>query len=66
METPDTLTVDCADCIMRTTAACDDCLVSFLCDREPEEAVVISIDELRSMRLLSEAGLVPKLRHQAG
>lgn len=58
------LTVDCATCVMRATDACDDCLVTFICDRPRDEAVVISIDELRSMRLLSEAGLVPELRHR--
>jgi hypothetical protein len=49
---------------MQDTDACDDCLVTFLCDRAPGEAVIFSIDELRSARLLSEAGLVPELRHR--
>ncbi len=49
---------------MVSTSACDDCLVSYICDRQPHEAVVITIDELRSMRSLTEAGLVPSLKHQ--
>ena len=58
------LEVDCNVCVMRNTDACDDCLVSFICDRDPNEAVVITMDELRSMRALSDAGLVPGLKHR--
>jgi hypothetical protein len=58
------LEVDCAVCVMRDTSACDDCLVTYICDRDPGEAVIITIDELRSMRALSDAGLVPGLKHQ--
>jgi hypothetical protein len=56
-------TVDCAECVMRETAACDDCVVSFVVSREPGEALVIDVTEARAMRLLSRAGLVPDLRH---
>ncbi len=59
-----TLTISCADCSMRATSACDDCVVTFLCDREPDDAVIIDAGEARAMRLLSRAGLVPLLRHQ--
>lgn len=55
--------VDCATCVMRETDACNDCLVTYICDREPGDAVIITIDELRAMRTLNEAGLVPDLRH---
>lgn len=58
------LHIDCGTCVVRDTPACDDCLVTFICDREPEEAVVITLDELRAMRTLSDAGLVPQLRHR--
>lgn len=58
------LTIDCDTCVVRNTGACEDCLVTFICDRAPETAVVISLDEFRSMRMLSDAGLVPGLRHQ--
>ena len=47
---------------MRGTAACDDCVVSFLLGREPDDAVVIDADEARAMRMLQRAGLVPTLR----
>ncbi|MFN3217063.1 MAG: hypothetical protein ACE367_11260 [Acidimicrobiales bacterium] len=62
---PASIAIDCATCVMRCTDACDDCLVTFICDREPDEAVVITLDELRSMRLLSDAGLVPQLQHRS-
>lgn len=55
--------VDCATCVMRETDACGDCLVTYICDREPGDAVIITLDELRAMRTLTEAGLVPDLRH---
>ena len=56
-------TIDCDECVMQSTEACDDCLVSFICDREPDEAVVIDVAEVRAVRLLAEAGLVPANRH---
>jgi hypothetical protein len=62
------LTIDCDCCALRNTDACDDCVVSFLLEREPEDAVVIDADEARAMRMLERAGLVPTLRFstQAG
>jgi hypothetical protein len=62
------LTIDCDCCTLRGTTACDDCVVSFLLEREPEDAVVIDADEARAMRMLERAGLVPTLRFrtQAG
>jgi hypothetical protein len=62
------LTIDCDCCTLRDTAACDDCVVSFLLEREPDDAVVIDADEARAMRMLERAGLVPTLRFstQAG
>ncbi len=45
-----------------TPTACDDCVVTFLLGREPDDAVVIDADEARAMRMLERAGLVPTLR----
>ena len=56
------LTIDCEQCVLRHTDACDDCVVSFLLCREPDDAVVIDADEARAMRMLGRAGLVPELR----
>lgn len=62
----DDLVIDCATCVARHSDACDDCLVTYICDRKPGEAVIISMDEFRSMRTLSNAGLVPTLKHSSG
>ena len=59
------LVIDCDTCLMQDTDACTDCVVTYLCDREPTDAVIIPIEQLRSLRTLSEAGLVPQLRHTA-
>jgi hypothetical protein len=60
----DSITVDCDSCVMRGTEACDDCVVSFLLGREPDDAVVIDADEARAMRMLEQAGLLPALKFQ--
>jgi hypothetical protein len=59
------LHISCEECVMRATSACGDCLVTYLCDRDEEEAVVLDITEQIAVRLLAEAGLVPTLRHRA-
>jgi hypothetical protein len=56
------LTIDCERCTLQGTDACDDCVVTFLLGREPDDAVVIDADEARAMRMLERAGLVPSLR----
>ncbi|HET6795477.1 MAG TPA: hypothetical protein VFH45_13590 [Acidimicrobiales bacterium] len=64
METNPDLVIDCAECVMHHTDACDDCVVSFITGREPDDAVLIDVGEARAMRMLSTAGLVPGLRHR--
>ncbi len=59
----DSFTIDCDDCAMQGTSACTDCVVTFICSREPGEAVVVDVSEARALRLLSGAGLLPGLRH---
>ena len=56
------MVIDCDECVMQGTSACDDCIVTFLVGREPGEAVVIDVDEERELRLLQGEGLVPQLR----
>lgn len=65
MMTGMTLTISCADCCMRDSDACADCVVTYLCDHEPDDAVIIDVAEQRAVRLLQRAGLVPPLRHPA-
>ena len=58
-----TLVIDCDDCSQQETSTCDDCMVTFLCDRDPGDAVVVELDEFRALRVLEESGLVPPLRY---
>ena len=57
------LRIDCADCTMLHTAACADCIVTYLCDRDTSVPIVVDLEEARAMRLLGDAGLAPRLRH---
>jgi hypothetical protein len=57
------LRIDCDDCAMQGTECCADCLVTFICSREPGEAVVVDVAEVRALRMLSDAGLLPASRH---
>ena len=61
-----TITIDCATCVMRHTSTCDECVVTFLCEREPSEAVLLDLAELQALRRLAVAGLAPSLRHTSG
>lgn len=60
----DVVRIDCDECVAQHSDACDDCVVTFLCSREPDEAVVIDVAEARALRLISDAGLAPRLRHR--
>ena len=55
--------IDCDECVMQHTDACDDCIVTFIVGRPSEGAVVLDLEEERAVRRLTEAGLVPGLRH---
>ena len=55
--------IDCDECAMQHTEVCEDCVVTFLCNREPDDAVVIDVEEVRAVKALQDAGLVPELRH---
>lgn len=65
MTTNESLTIDCDTCAMRDSNVCGDCVVSFLIGRDPAEAVVLSLDEARAVKLLANAGMVPTIRHRA-
>lgn len=58
------LTISCDTCVMDGTAACADCVVTHLLTPAPREGVVFDLAELRAVRLLADAGLVPTLRHR--
>jgi len=48
---------------MRDSHHCGECVVTFMCERD-EGAVVLDLAEMRAVRLLAAAGLVPTLRHR--
>ena len=56
--------IDCDDCRMQHTSACEDCVVTFVLNREPGDALVIDADEERAVRLFADAGLLPGIRHE--
>lgn len=60
---PGTFTIDCAECAHQRTSVCEECVVSFIVGRQPDDAIVIDADEARAVRLLEQAGLVPGSRH---
>ncbi len=51
--------IDCDQCAMQHTSACDDCVVSVLFQIGP---VDLSEDEVAALDNLAENGLVPRLR----
>jgi hypothetical protein len=59
-----TFTIDCAGCAHRDTPVCEDCVVSFIVSRDPDDALVVDAAEARAVRLLAHAGLVPGVRHE--
>jgi hypothetical protein len=61
---PRSFTIDCDQCVMQHTDACADCVVTFICSREPGDALVVDVGEYRALRMLSDSGLVPELRHR--
>ncbi len=58
-----TVTISCHDCVLESSAACEDCVVSFVLERDADDALVIDAAEARAVRLLAGVGLVPELRH---
>lgn len=56
------ITIDCAGCALQASHACEDCLVTFVISRDPDDAVVIDVEEARAIRALEGAGLLPPVR----
>ncbi len=56
--------IDCGECVMQHTEACASCVVTFIVNRDPGDALVIDAEEARAVRMLSAAGLVPMLQHR--
>lgn len=51
--------IDCDQCAMQDTAACDDCVVTALIDSGPVE---VTETQAQALRNLAGEGLVPRLR----
>jgi Zn-finger protein len=61
--TEGTIVISCDDCAMQHSEVCEDCLVSFILSRDPDDAVVIDAEEARALRMMTKVGLVPRPRH---
>ena len=51
--------IDCDQCALQETSACDDCVVTFLLEGGP---VDLSEEQVEAVANLAEQGLVPRLR----
>lgn len=51
--------IDCEQCAMRDTSACDDCVVTCLLGDSP---IDMSDSQEEALRNLAEQGLIPRLR----
>lgn len=60
------LTISCDNCSMQCSAACDDCVVTFLlrdgADHHEHETLVLDLEQARVVRMFGNAGLVPDLK----
>ncbi|HSB86785.1 MAG TPA: hypothetical protein VLD86_10765 [Ilumatobacteraceae bacterium] len=63
MASDTTLTISCDTCCMRATATCADCVVTHVLSPAAAEEVTFDDEEMRVVRLLVRAGMVPTLRH---
>jgi hypothetical protein len=54
--------IDCGECAMQHTTACDDCIVTAVLDRGEDDAVVLDLEQARAVRALQRAGLAPRNR----
>ena len=57
------LVISCDTCCMRATATCADCVVTHVLSPASAETVSLDDDEMRVVRLLVKAGMMPTLRH---
>jgi len=60
---PESIVISCDTCCMRATATCADCVVTHVLSPASVESIELDDDEMRVVRLLVRAGMVPTLRH---
>jgi hypothetical protein len=60
------LSISCDDCSMQCSAACSDCVVTFLLrdDAVEPDTLVLSLEQARVVRMFGSAGLVPDLKYR--
>ena len=61
--TENKLLIDCEKCTKQESSQCEDCVVTFLCGDNDSTAVIINLEEYRSIKKIADAGLVPPLRY---
>jgi len=61
--TENKLLIDCEKCVKQESQHCGDCVITFLCRDPDSTAVIIDLDEYRSIKEIADAGLVPPLRY---
>lgn len=54
--------ISCDDCVRQHTSACHQCVVTYLLQAD-DHGVELAPTDVRAVRLLVGAGLVPRLRH---
>ena len=54
--------IDCDECVMQDTSACDDCVVAVLLAGQGLRRIELDTAESEAIDNLAEAGLVPHLR----
>jgi len=57
----ESVVVDCDTCLVRSAAACGDCVVTVLLG-SPPDGVVLDESEVTALDVLAKEGLVPPLR----
>ncbi|HEX9694929.1 MAG TPA: hypothetical protein VGB64_01285 [Actinomycetota bacterium] len=57
--------IDCGTCVMRSTDACRECVVTAIVN-PPEGAIVFDAAEERAIRAMGTAGLLPLVRYRPG
>ncbi len=60
-EVPPVVVIDCDTCLVRSAAACGDCVVTVLLGAPPD-GVVLDDSEVTALEVLAKEGLVPPLR----
>ena len=54
--------IDCDECVMQNTSACDDCIVTVLLKDQYRRRLEIDNAEVVALDNLADAGMVPQLR----